>query len=98
MTISTVNPATGETVRTFEALDAREIEAKLQRAVDAFAINRARSFADRATRMHAAAGILETRKNELGKLITTEMGKPVKAAVAEVQKCALVCRYYADQA
>jgi len=98
MTISTVNPATGETVRTFEALNEREIEAKLQRAVAAFAINRARSFADRATRMRAAADVLDARKNELGKMITTEMGKPLKAAVAEVQKCALVCRYYADNA
>jgi len=98
MTISTVNPANGETLRTFEALSEREIEAKLQRAVDAFAINRARSFADRATRMRAAAEALDRRKNELGKLITTEMGKPVKAAIAEVQKCALVCRYYADHA
>ena len=98
MTISTVNPATGETVRTFEALNEREIEAKLQRAVAAFAINRARAFADRATRMRAAADVLDARKNELGKMITTEMGKPLKAAIAEVQKCALVCRYYADHA
>jgi succinate-semialdehyde dehydrogenase/glutarate-semialdehyde dehydrogenase len=98
MTISTVNPANGQTLRTFEALTEGEIEAKLQRAIDAFAVQRARSFADRASRMRAAAGILDTRKDDLGKLITTEMGKPVKAAVAEVQKCALVCRYYADNA
>ncbi|HEY4640592.1 MAG TPA: NAD-dependent succinate-semialdehyde dehydrogenase [Thermoanaerobaculia bacterium] len=98
MTISTVNPANGQTLRTFDALTEREIEAKLQRSIDAFAINRARSFADRATRMHAAADALDARKNELGKMITTEMGKPVKAAIAEVQKCALVCRYYAENA
>src|SRR5947208_8519273 len=98
MTISTINPMTGETLRTFDALTEREIEVKLQRAVDAFAINRARSFADRATRMRAAAEVLDRRKNDLGKMITTEMGKPVKAAIAEVQKCALVCRYYAENA
>src|SRR3954454_9626550 len=98
MTISTVNPANGQTLRTFDALTEREIEAELQRSIDAFAINRARSFADRATRMHAAADALDARKNELGKMITTEMGKPVKAAIAEVQKSAIVCRYYAENA
>jgi len=98
MTISTVNPATGETLKTFEPLTEREIEVKLQRAIEAFAVNRARSFADRATRMRAAAEALDARKNDLGRMMTTEMGKPVKAAIAEVQKCALVCRYYADNA
>ncbi len=98
MTISTVNPATGETVRTFTALSDGEIEVKLRRAVEAFVINRARSFSERALRINAAATILEERKDVLGKLITTEMGKPIKAAIAEVQKCALVCRYYADHA
>jgi succinate-semialdehyde dehydrogenase/glutarate-semialdehyde dehydrogenase len=98
MTITTVNPATGQILRTFEAMTGPEIEATLQRSVAAFAINRERSFADRATLMRAAADALDARSDELGKLITTEMGKPVKAAVAEVQKCALVCRYYADNA
>jgi len=98
MTISTVNPATGQILRTFEPLTGPEIEATLQRSVAAFAINRERSFADRATLMRAAADALDKRSDDLGKLITTEMGKPVKAAVAEVQKCALVCRYYADNA
>src|ERR1044072_1661054 len=98
MTISTVNPANGQTVRTFEALTEGEIEAKLQRAVDAFAINRARSFADRATRMRAAADALDARKNNQGRMSTRERGKPLTAAIAEVQKCALVCRYYADNA
>jgi succinate-semialdehyde dehydrogenase/glutarate-semialdehyde dehydrogenase len=98
MTISTVNPATGQILRTFEALTGPEIEETLQRSAAAFAINRERSFAARATLMRAAADALDARKDELGKLITTEMGKPVKAAMAEVQKCALVCRYYADNA
>ncbi|HEV7923401.1 MAG TPA: NAD-dependent succinate-semialdehyde dehydrogenase [Thermoanaerobaculia bacterium] len=98
MTIATVNPATGETLRVFDALSSAEIEEKLQRSAAAFAVNRKRSFAERAKRMSRAADLLEVGKSDLGRLITTEMGKPLGAAVAEVQKCALVCRYYAEHA
>jgi len=98
MAIATVNPATGETLRTFESLTAAEIERRLRCTVDAFHINRKRSFAERARRMSRAAQLLEERANEYGRVITTEMGKPIKAAIAEVKKCALVCRYYAEHA
>jgi succinate-semialdehyde dehydrogenase/glutarate-semialdehyde dehydrogenase len=98
MTIASVNPATGETVATFEALDDAGIEAKLQRSIEAFSVNRRRSFAERAKRLQRVAEILDRRAPELARVITVEMGKPIKAAVAEVQKCALVCRYYADNA
>ncbi|HXH93968.1 MAG TPA: NAD-dependent succinate-semialdehyde dehydrogenase [Thermoanaerobaculia bacterium] len=98
MAIASINPATGETVRTFEALDDAAIEASLARASSAFRVNRGRSFAERATRMRRTAELLEGRKNDLGRLMTTEMGKPVKAAVAEVVKCATTCRYYAEHA
>jgi succinate-semialdehyde dehydrogenase/glutarate-semialdehyde dehydrogenase len=98
MAIASVNPATGETIRTFEALDDAAIDAALARSVSAFHVNRSRSFHERASRMRRAAEILEERKNELGRLMTTEMGKPVKAAVAEAVKCATNCRYYAEHA
>ena len=98
MTIATVSPATGETLATFEALRDDEIEARLQRAVEGFRVNRARRLDERSRLMRSAADCLEQRKNEYGRLITTEMGKPVKAAIAEVQKCALVCHYYAEHA
>lgn len=98
MPIASVNPATGETIATFEPLGSADIELKLQRAVEAFAINRARTFVERAERMMRAAEILEARSDELGRTITLEMGKPIAAAVAEVRKCATVCRHYAENA
>ncbi len=98
MAIASINPATGETIRTFEALDDAAIEASLARASSAFRVNRERSFAERATRMRRTAELLEQRKNDLGRLVTIEMGKPVKAAVSEVAKCATTCRFYADHA
>jgi succinate-semialdehyde dehydrogenase/glutarate-semialdehyde dehydrogenase len=98
MAIATINPTTGETLRTFEPLGEREIEEKLQRSVEAFRRNRRRSFAERASRMRKTAEVLERRQNEFGRLMTLEMGKPIKAAVAEAKKCALACRYYADHA
>ena len=98
MPIATINPATGETLATFEPLTAEQIEEKVQRAAAAFAINRERSFAERAERMERAAEILDARAAEFARTITLEMGKPIKAAVAEVQKCANVCRFYAEHA
>jgi succinate-semialdehyde dehydrogenase/glutarate-semialdehyde dehydrogenase len=96
--IRTINPATDEILRTFEALSESELEARLARGTDAFLINRKRSFAERSKRMFRAAELLDERADSLGRLATIEMGKPVKAAIAEVQKCALVCRYYAEHA
>jgi succinate-semialdehyde dehydrogenase / glutarate-semialdehyde dehydrogenase len=96
--IATINPATGETLATFEALTDADIEQRLQRSIEAFAVNRERSFAERAERMNRAAAILESRASDFARTITLEMGKPITAAIAEVQKCALVCRHYAERA
>jgi succinate-semialdehyde dehydrogenase/glutarate-semialdehyde dehydrogenase len=96
--ISTVNPATGEEVRSFEALTAGEIDEKIQHAVDAFGEYKKTSFAERSRMMLRAAEILEEEAEEFGRLMTSEMGKTLAAATAEAQKCARGCRYYAENA
>ncbi|HEY6215017.1 MAG TPA: NAD-dependent succinate-semialdehyde dehydrogenase [Pyrinomonadaceae bacterium] len=98
MPIASINPTTGETLKTFDALSAKQIGEKLQLAADTFRSYRRTPFAERTRMMLRAAEILETRKNEFAKVMTTEMGKPLKAAVSEAEKCASVCRYYAETA
>jgi len=98
MSIATINPATGETLRTFTPLTPGEIEARLDCAASAYRRHRRTSFADRRRMMLEAARILESEKEAFGRLMVTEMGKPLKAAVEEAAKCALGCRYYADHA
>ena len=96
MAIATVNPATGEVIKTFEPLSDAQIEQKLQLASSAFATYRKSSFAERAKWMNKAADILEAEKETFGRMMTTEMGKTYKSAVDEAVKCAWVCRYYAE--
>jgi succinate-semialdehyde dehydrogenase / glutarate-semialdehyde dehydrogenase len=98
MGIATVNPATGETLKTFEALTHEELEAKLALADSAFKQYRQSAIAQRSQMMTRAAEILENKQVEFAKVMTLEMGKTIKSAIAEVQKCALVCRYYAENA
>ena len=98
MAIATINPTTGEALKTFTELSAQQIEDKLQLAAATFQTYRLTSFAARAERMVRAADILENDKQELGRLMTIEMGKPLKAAISEAEKCAWVCRYYAENA
>lgn len=98
MAIATINPATGETLRSFDALTDKQIDERLRGALEAFRVNRNRSFEERATRMRKAADLLESRAREYGKLMTTEMGKTLVSAIAEAKKCALACRFYADNA
>ena len=98
MAIATINPTTGKIVRTFEAYSPGRIDECIDRAVAAFRTHRRTSFSERAGRMRKAAGILDKECRELGQLMTLEMGKPFKAAIAEAEKCATACRYYADNA
>jgi succinate-semialdehyde dehydrogenase / glutarate-semialdehyde dehydrogenase len=98
MAIATTNPATGETLQTFQPLSESEIEQKLQLAVATFHAERKTPFTERARRMRKAADILKRDKDKFAHLMTLEMGKPYKAAVAEAVKCTTACRYYAENA
>ncbi|MFE6934075.1 NADP-dependent succinic semialdehyde dehydrogenase [Streptomyces sp. NPDC057699] len=98
MPIATVNPANGETLRTFDALDERETERRLAAAHRAFRDHRTTTFAERARLMNRAADLLDEDQQEIARTMTTEMGKPVKAARAEAAKCAKAMRWYAANA
>ena len=92
------NPATGEELASYTELSGSELDERLALAGSAFEVHRRTSFAERAEHMRAAADILDAGKHQLGRIMTLEMGKPIGAAVAEAEKCAWVCRYYADNA
>ncbi|MER6969250.1 aldehyde dehydrogenase family protein, partial [Streptomyces halstedii] len=98
MAIATVNPANGETLKTYDALGAGEIERRLAAAEATFRSYRTTSFAERARLMHRAAELLEHDQDEIGRVMTVEMGKPVKQARAEAAKCAKAMHWYADRA
>ena len=98
MAIATINPATGETVKEFASLTDEEITQRLELAQQTFEQYRNTSFAQRAEWLNAAAQGLDDRKTEFGKLMALEMGKPIAAAIAEVEKSAWVCRFYAENA
>jgi succinate-semialdehyde dehydrogenase/glutarate-semialdehyde dehydrogenase len=98
MAIATINPATGETLKTFTPLSDEELESKLAVAAKAFQSYRKTSFSERSRWLEKAAKILEADKVKFARIMTTEMGKTIRSAVAEVEKCALGCRFYANKA
>jgi succinate-semialdehyde dehydrogenase/glutarate-semialdehyde dehydrogenase len=98
MAIATINPATGETLQTFEALTEAQIEERLAKAESAFRLYRRTTFDERAGKMMRVAELLEAGQDKYGRLMTLEMGKTLKSARDEAAKCATVCRYYADNA
>ena len=98
MPIATVDPTTGQTLKTFEALTDAEVEVRLERAAVAFRSFRTTSYAQRAQWLRATADLLDAEVDSIADLMTTEMGKTLVSAKAEVTKCAAGCRYYADHA
>jgi len=98
MAIATINPATRQPLKTFQALTDSQVEEKLQRAAVTFSNYRHVPFAERARMMMKAAEIFEGEKESHARLMTTEMGKTYRSAVDEASKCAWACRYYAENA
>src|SRR5712692_8692873 len=96
--ITSVNPATGEILASFEPHTADQVDEALGQAQDAFLAWRGRSFAERAVPMHRLAAILRERADRYAKLMSLEMGKPVTEARAEIEKCAGGCDFYAEHA
>jgi succinate-semialdehyde dehydrogenase/glutarate-semialdehyde dehydrogenase len=98
MAIQTINPATGEVLKTFDALTEEEIDTRLARGADAFVEHRRMSFEQRAAWMVAAADLLEAEQADIAVTMTTEMGKTLASAQAEAAKCAKAMRFYAEHA
>src|SRR4029077_514158 len=96
MKLESINPATGELIESFEEISDADLEAALQRAQRTFSAYRGSSFAERAGWLNKAAQILENERDNWARLMTQEMGKTYKSAVAEAQKCASGCRYFAE--
>lgn len=96
MAITSTDPRNGETRQTFTAHDDAAIEERLTRATRAFASWRRTTFGERARLMNRAAELLEAEKRELGRTMTEEMGKTHVSAIAEADKCAKACRWYAE--
>jgi succinate-semialdehyde dehydrogenase / glutarate-semialdehyde dehydrogenase len=98
MAIASINPATGEKLKEFQAFDDAAIEMRLDRAERAFGHHRREPFSKRAQLMMAAASLLEQEKKEAARTITLEVGKLMRGAIEEVEKCIRGCRYYAENA
>ncbi|MDQ2815368.1 MAG: NADP-dependent succinic semialdehyde dehydrogenase [Actinomycetota bacterium] len=98
MPIATINPATGQTVKTYDEMSEADVERCLAAAAAAHASYRLTSFEARAGWMRQAARILDDEQDQIAAMMTTEMGKTLAAAKGEVAKCAAACRYYAEHA
>lgn len=98
MSFRSVNPATGETVEEYPVTSGAELDAALDRAVRQFGTWSRRDFLQRAEPLRAAAQLLRERSEALARRMAVEMGKPLAQGVAEAEKCAAVCEYYAEHA
>jgi succinate-semialdehyde dehydrogenase/glutarate-semialdehyde dehydrogenase len=98
MAIASINPATGECLREFTPISASELEQKIHAAHRTFGHHRRTSLRDRSDLMLNVAEILDRDKKRLATVITSEMGKTLSSAIAEVEKCSWGCRYYAENA
>src|SRR5580704_13099918 len=93
---ATINPTTGQTEKVFPAHTPAEVDALLDRAVAAYADYKSTTYAERARHLLTAAELLEGEVPDVARILTTEMGKTFAAAKAEVSKCAVGLRWFAD--
>jgi len=98
MAIASINPTTGETIREFCALTPAQIEAKLALAEQSFQKHRRSSLVERGLILQTVATILDSDREKLARMMTLEMGKPIRASADEISKCARGCRFYAENA
>jgi len=98
MTLTAINPANGNTIKTYEETPFDQVEKCIESAHRAFTVWKDMNFSQRAGSMRKASRILTENKEEYAKIMAMEMGKPIRQGRAEVEKCAWVCEYYADNA
>ena len=98
MAIESINPATGERLNTYEEMSQAAVDDIISKTHEAFLAWRRTSFDERARRVRGAAQVLRTKAEAYSRLMAQEMGKPVRDGIAEAQKCALACEFYADNA
>ena len=96
--IKSINPATGEEIKSYEEMTLSQIESIISDTNYAFLNWEEKDFSNRKSLMKKAAEVLKKNKKKYAELMTLEMGKPIKQSYAEVEKCAWVCDYYADNA
>src|ERR671933_85531 len=96
--IETINPATGKILATYESSNTEEVSRKVKAAREAFAKWKKMEIAERAEYMRRLGRVMRKNREEYARLVTEEMGKPIRQSLAEIEKCAWVCDYYAERA
>lgn len=98
MALQSINPASGEVIGEYEELSETEIQSRLTKAAEVFETWKETTFAERSEKTNAVAEILREQQDRWAELMVREMGKPITEARSEVEKCAWVCEYYAENA
>ena len=96
--IETINPATGKVIATYDNISSEEVSQKVKKAKAAFGKWGKLDISERTAYIRSLGRVMRKNKDEYAKLITEEMGKPIRQSIAEIEKCAWVCDYYADHA
>jgi acyl-CoA reductase-like NAD-dependent aldehyde dehydrogenase len=97
-TIETINPSTGKVIATYNSMTSEEVSQKTKNSRIAFENWRKIDISERCTYMRRLGRVMKKNKEDYAKLITEEMGKPIRQSLAEIDKCAWVCDYYSEHA